>query len=99
MASAFDIRQPLKALRALVIRKQREADASQHSKSLSSRLSEVFLRTWDLGLTAFGGPPAHFHIIYARFVEGKGGERWLDEQTVFTTFSLSLICDWTKVRQ
>lgn len=51
---------------------------------LSSRLMDVLLRTWDLGFTAFGGPPVHFQILYARFVEGKGGnEKWVDEQTVF----------------
>ena len=51
---------------------------------LSNRLIDVFLRTWDLGFTAFGGPPVHFQILHARFVEGKGGsEKWVDEQTVF----------------
>jgi hypothetical protein len=53
-------------------------------KPLTSRLIDVFLRTWDLGFTAFGGPPVHFQILHARFVEGKGGsEKWVDEQTVF----------------
>jgi hypothetical protein len=40
---------------------------------------------WDLGFTAFGGPPVHFQILHRRFVEGKGfqgGSKWLDEQTV-----------------
>jgi chromate transport protein ChrA len=37
----------------------------------------------DLGLTAFGGPPVHFQILYKRFVEGSGGRtKWIDEQTV-----------------
>lgn len=41
------------------------------------------MRTWDLGFTAFGGPPVHFQILHARFVEGQGGkEKWVDEQTV-----------------
>lgn len=52
-------------------------------RSLSHRLNDVFLRTWDLGLTAFGGPPVHFQILHGRFVEGKvGREQWVDEQTV-----------------
>jgi hypothetical protein len=52
-------------------------------KPLSRRLLDVFLRTWDLGFTAFGGPPVHFQILHARFVEGQGGkEKWVDEQTV-----------------
>jgi len=67
---------------SLVRRERSSRDPTQASKALSSRLLDVFLRTWDLGLTAFGGPPVHFQIIYARFVEGKGGEKWLDEQTV-----------------
>jgi hypothetical protein len=52
---------------------------------LSWRLAEVFSRTWDLGFTAFGGPPVHFQILHRRFVEGlgfRGGSKWIDEQTV-----------------
>jgi hypothetical protein len=50
---------------------------------LARRMVDVFLRTWDLGFTAFGGPPVHFQILHGRFVEGKGGkEKWVDEQTV-----------------
>lgn len=39
---------------------------------------------WDLGFTAFGGPPVHFHILHRRFVQGEGhfGAKWIDEQTV-----------------
>lgn len=52
-------------------------------KSLPGRLWDVFLRTWDLGFTSFGGPPVHFQILHSRFVEGKGNkEKWVDEQTV-----------------
>ena len=52
-------------------------------RPLGHRLIDVFLRTWDLGFTAFGGPPVHFQILHGRFVEGKGGrEQWVDEQTV-----------------
>ncbi len=51
--------------------------------SLAHRLTDVILRTWDLGFIAFGGPPVHFQILHRRFVEGKGGtEKWVDEQTV-----------------
>lgn len=51
--------------------------------SLAHRLTDVVLRTWDLGFIAFGGPPVHFQILHRRFVEGKGGkEKWVDEQTV-----------------
>src|SRR2546429_512264 len=52
-------------------------------KSLLNRLADVFVRTWDLGFTAFGGPPVHFQILHQRFVEGRGGkQKWVDEQTV-----------------
>ena len=47
--------------------------------SLVQRLKEVALKTWDLGITAFGGPPVHFQILHQRFVVK---ERWVDEQTV-----------------
>lgn len=77
-----DTRQSLRVLRSLITRKWTEAQSTQEAQSLSSRLLDVFLRTWDLGFTAFGGPPVHFQIIYARFVEGKGGAKWIDEQTV-----------------
>ena len=70
-------------LRSLMVRKPPEANGSKSNIPLSSRLVDVFLRTWDLGFTAFGGPPVHFQILHQRFVEGKGGkEKWVDEQTV-----------------
>jgi hypothetical protein len=54
-----------------------------NQSSLGMRLFHVFLRTWDLGFTAFGGPPVHFQIFHQRFVEGKGRKApWIDEQTV-----------------
>lgn len=54
-----------------------------NTEKLLWRLGEVFLRTWDLGFTAFGGPPVHFQIEHQRFVEGKGGKApWIDEQIV-----------------
>lgn len=52
-----------------------------NTSKLSVRLWDVFSRTWDLGFTAFGGPPVHFQIFHHRFVEGTGGTPWIDEQT------------------
>jgi hypothetical protein len=73
----------LHALRSFMARKLPESHAGNPRTSLSDRLLDVFLRTWDLGFTAFGGPPVHFQILHQRFVEGKSGkERWVDEQTV-----------------
>jgi hypothetical protein len=49
---------------------------------------------WDLGFTAFGGPPVHFQILHRRFVEGKGfggGSKWIDEQTVSIYLLLLLL--------
>ncbi|KAJ5781952.1 uncharacterized protein N7518_010435 [Penicillium psychrosexuale] len=58
-------------------------------KPLPGRLVDVFLRTWDLGFTAFGGPPVHFQILHGRFVEGQGGkEKWVDEQTYQELFAI-----------
>ena len=85
MTTALEIRRPLKSLRVLLSRRRGAAGAVPPGQPLSQRLSEVFLATWDLGLTAFGGPPVHFQILYSRFVEGKGGPKWIDEQTVTTS--------------
>ena len=51
--------------------------------SLKARLYDVFMRTWDLGFTAFGGPPVHVKILHRRFVDEVGGPPWVDEQTVY----------------
>jgi hypothetical protein len=69
-------------------RRMRQATSSSQSNTpkstLAWRLAEVTARMWDLGFTAFGGPPVHFQILYRRFVEGQGhfGAKWVDEQTV-----------------
>ncbi|KAL5341202.1 chromate transporter-domain-containing protein [Aspergillus crustosus] len=52
---------------------------------LTSRLLDVFLKTWDLGFTSFGGPPVHFQILHRRFVEK---EKWVDEQTYQELFAI-----------
>jgi hypothetical protein len=51
-------------------------------RRLKSRLLDVLARTYDLGFTAFGGPPVHFQILHRRFVDGMGKTPWIDEQTV-----------------
>ncbi|KAM3085678.1 hypothetical protein ACMFMG_002744 [Clarireedia jacksonii] len=88
MTLALEIRRSLKVLRALLSRKQDELNSTYQANSLPVRFMEVLLRTWDLGLTAFGGPPVHFQIIYNRFVEGKGGSKWIDEQTYQELFAV-----------
>ena len=46
------------------------------------RLADTFLRTWYLGVTAFGGPPVHFAILHRKFVEEGKYAPWIDEQMV-----------------
>ncbi|KAL4908471.1 chromate transporter-domain-containing protein [Aspergillus multicolor] len=55
------------------------------SASLKARLLDTLPQTWDLGLTAFGGPPVHFQILHARFVER---EKWVDEETYQELFAI-----------
>ncbi|KAF1941527.1 chromate ion transporter-like protein [Clathrospora elynae] len=67
------------------------ASSRVKTEKLEWRLAEVFSRMWDLGFTAFGGPPVHFQILHKRFVEGtgfQGGSKWLDEQTYQELFAL-----------
>ncbi|KAI4956220.1 hypothetical protein J4E91_000431 [Alternaria rosae] len=62
-----------------------------NTEKIQWRLVEVFTRMWDLGFTAFGGPPVHFQILHRRFVEGvgfQGGSKWLDEQTYQELFAV-----------
>ena len=62
-----------------------------NNQKLHLRLADVFARTWDLGFTAFGGPPVHFQILHQRFVEGRGGlTPWIDEQTVLGLRTISV---------
>ncbi|KAF8536988.1 chromate transporter-domain-containing protein [Trichophaea hybrida] len=55
---------------------------------LFQRFRDVFLRTWDLGFTSFGGPPVHFQILHRRFVDGMGKTPWIDEQTYQELFAV-----------
>ncbi|KAF4619383.1 hypothetical protein D9613_005111 [Agrocybe pediades] len=57
--------------------------------SIVTRLAEVFSRTYDLGFTAFGGPPVHFQIFHRKFVDGLGKRPWVDEQTYQDLFAIS----------
>jgi hypothetical protein len=70
---------------AAVRRHQRDQSNSckPNRNKLSFRLFDVFLRTWHLGITAFGGPPVHYTIIHCRFVENQDDYApWLDERMV-----------------
>jgi hypothetical protein len=71
-------------------------DDSATTSKLALRIADVVSRTWHLGLTAFGGPPVHFQILWRNFVRiedsqdgsvdtglAAGGKAaWVDEQTV-----------------
>ncbi|KAK6352103.1 hypothetical protein TWF730_008934 [Orbilia blumenaviensis] len=84
------LRRGISALRDLRRRTRSQTTPFQaNNKSLPNRLVDVFLRTWDLGFTAFGGPPVHFQILHQRFVEGRGGkQKWVDEQTYQELFAI-----------
>ncbi|KAK6523363.1 hypothetical protein TWF281_001343 [Arthrobotrys megalospora] len=84
------LRRGLSALSDLRRRTRNQTTPFQaNDKSLPNRLVDVFLRTWDLGFTAFGGPPVHFQILHQRFVEGRGGkQKWVDEQTYQELFAI-----------
>ncbi len=66
------------------MRTQRSTSSQPNTGKLLWRLADVVARMWDMGFTAFGGPPVHFQILHRRFVEGQGyfGAKWIDEQTV-----------------
>lgn len=61
-----------------------EANSCQpNTRPLIFRLFDSISRTWDLGFTAFGGPPVHLQIMHRRFVKGTNSRvPWVDEQTV-----------------
>lgn len=66
-----------------------------NTASLPTRIASVVSRTWDLGFTAFGGPPVHFQILHQRFVQGLSARNsaakyppWLDEQTYQELFAI-----------
>ncbi|CAI7600342.1 unnamed protein product [Penicillium viridicatum] len=79
---------PLQSLRSILHESaQRE---TYPNAGIAHRLWDVVSQTWDLGFTAFGGPPVHFQIYHARFVEGQGGkEKWIDEETYQELFAIS----------
>lgn len=53
------------------------------TRSLLPRLVNVFLHTWDLGWTSFGGPGVQFQIFRKRFVDGENGNvQWVDSKVV-----------------
>ncbi|KAH8432400.1 putative chromate ion transporter [Aspergillus melleus] len=60
-------------------------DPTRGEEPLLSRLRDVIHHTWYLGFTSFGGPPVHFQIFHARFVEK---EKWVDDQTYQELFAI-----------
>ncbi|KIW09020.1 uncharacterized protein PV09_00915, partial [Verruconis gallopava] len=90
MSIAADFRRQLRALQSLVHRARAEQGRHELDNSLVTRLTDVLLRTWDLGFTAFGGPAVHFKILFDRFVVGGAGkgQKWIDEQTYQELFAI-----------
>ncbi|KIO20594.1 hypothetical protein M407DRAFT_29799 [Tulasnella calospora MUT 4182] len=60
--------------------------ASNHSRHTSNRHWDVAKNYWDLGFTAFGGPPTHFQILHLRFVEKT---KWITEEQYKELFALT----------
>ncbi|KAL4986487.1 chromate transporter-domain-containing protein [Aspergillus falconensis] len=75
----------LRALNRKWQSRRRAIDPISADAPLLGRLSEVVRQTWYLGFTSFGGPPVHFQIFHARFVEK---EKWVDEQTYQELFAI-----------
>ncbi|KAG9125467.1 hypothetical protein FRC07_007487 [Ceratobasidium sp. 392] len=71
-----------------VFRKFRSSNIIRGRELQRNASWDIILRTFDLGFTAFGGPPVHFQILYRRFVEGSGKPPWIDEQTYQEIFSI-----------
>ncbi|TGZ78937.1 chromate ion transporter-like protein [Ascodesmis nigricans] len=67
---------------------RRPATGPEQPSKLFDRLLDVFVRTYDLGFTAFGGPPVHFQILHKRFVDGNGKAPWIDEQIYQELFAI-----------
>ncbi|KAF1963277.1 chromate ion transporter-like protein [Byssothecium circinans] len=85
----MSLRSVIKSFRAFT-RTQHHASPQPSTESFGWRLAEVTARMWDLGITAFGGPPVHFQILHRRFVDGEGhfGAKWIDEQTYQELFAI-----------
>ncbi|CAH0055770.1 unnamed protein product, partial [Clonostachys solani] len=52
---------------------------------LAKGLQNIIRENWYLGLTSFGGPPAHFKIFHGKFVAKLS---WIDEQVYQELFSI-----------
>ncbi|KAL4931999.1 chromate transporter-domain-containing protein [Aspergillus undulatus] len=57
---------------------ENDAAITSSPSTSNNKIRNILLHTWDLGLTAFRGPPVHFQILHERFVVR---EKWVDEQT------------------
>ncbi|KAG8988245.1 hypothetical protein FRB90_002869 [Tulasnella sp. 427] len=60
--------------------------STRSSENASNRVWDVVKDYWDLGFTAFGGPPAHFQILHERFVDKA---RWVTEKQYQELFALT----------
>ncbi|KAI5783561.1 chromate transporter-domain-containing protein [Geopyxis carbonaria] len=78
---------PLQALFNAAAATPSTAPPANYDK-LGARLRDVFVRTWHLGFTSFGGPPVHFQILHRKFVDGAGKPAWIDEQTYQELFAI-----------
>ncbi|KAI0527765.1 chromate transporter [Xylaria bambusicola] len=58
----------------------------QRLEGVGSGSWDVLNACWHMGFTSFGGPPVHFTIFHAKFVDKLG---WIDEQIYQELFAVS----------
>lgn len=60
-------------------------NSPQRAVKLANKYKETLFTNYHSGLTSFGGPPVHFQIFHAKFVEKL---QWIDEQTYQELFAI-----------
>ena len=57
----------------------------QNVVKFADKYKETLISNWHSGFTSFGGPPVHFQVFHAKFVEKL---HWIDEQTYQELFAI-----------
>ncbi|EPS39598.1 hypothetical protein H072_6661 [Dactylellina haptotyla CBS 200.50] len=61
------------------------ASSTRLNVHLPDKWRDLLVANWHLGFTCFGGPPVHFQIFHAKFVDRL---KWIDEQMFQELFAL-----------
>lgn len=75
----------LSGLRRLVASKNDPSSSTSKPSALPSRIWSTVQQAWPLGSTSFGGPPVHFQIFHALFVDKLA---WIDESIYQELFAI-----------